>query len=90
MPCCHAAIGTRYDSRDDFGTYPCRGYRTIEEPFGACPCCGYSAAVGEPFRRLPLSRVQRKSSRLLYNSSPNPVVNPRTSTMPIIFFSSVN
>ena len=86
----HAATVTRCDSRTDFGVCPCYGYSAAGEPFSACPCSGYSAAAGEPFWRLPLPRVQRESSRLLYNSSPNPTANPRTSTMPIIFFSSVN
>ena len=88
MSGCHAAIVTRYDSRADFGACPCCGYGAVWEPFGACPCRGYNAAAGEPFRRLPLPRVE-ESSRLLNNSPPNPAANPRTSTMPIIFFNSM-
>ena len=87
---CHAATVTRFDSRTDFGAYPCYGYSAIGEPFDACPCHGYNTVAAKPFRRLPLPRVPRESSRLVYNSSPNPAANPRTSTLPIIFFSSVN
>ena len=90
MSGCHAATVTRCDSRTDFGACPCCDYSAAGEPFGVCPCRGYSATAREPFRRLPLSRVQRESSRLLYNSSSNPAANHRTSTMPIIFFSFVN
>ena len=87
---CHASTMTRCDSRANFGACTCCGYNATGEPFCACPCSSYSIAVGEPFRRLPLLRIQRESSRLLYNSSLNPAANPRTSTTPIIFFSSVN
>jgi len=57
---------TRCDSRADFDACPCCGYSAAGEPFGACPCRGYSATAREPFRRLPLPRIQRESSRLLY------------------------
>ena len=57
---------TRCDSRANFGTCPCCGYSAAWKHFGACPYHGYNAAAGEPFRRLPLPRVQRESSRLLY------------------------
>ena len=63
---CHAATVTRSDSRADFGACPCCGYSASGVPFGACPYHSYSAAAGEPFRRLPLPRVQRESSILLY------------------------
>ena len=49
MSGCHAGTVIRCDSRADFGAY-C-GYSAAEEPFGACPCRGYSAAAEEPFRR---------------------------------------
>ena len=84
MPGCHAATVTRCDSRADFGTYPCCGYSAAGEPFGACPYNGYSAAVGETFWCLSLPHIQRESSRLLYNFPLILLLNPRTSTMPII------
>ena len=68
MPGCHAATVTRCDSRADFNACPYCGYSAAGEPFGACPCRDCSAAAGEPFRRLSLPRVQRESSRLLYNT----------------------
>ena len=70
MSGCHAATVTRYDSKTDFGACPCCSYSAAGEPFDTCPCRGYSAAAGEPFRRLPLHRVQRESSRLLYMQTP--------------------
>ena len=54
MSGCHVAIVTRCDSRADFAASPSCGYSAVGEPFGACRCSGYSAAAGEPFRRLPV------------------------------------
>ena len=51
MSGCHAATVTRCDSRADFGACPCCGYSAAGEPFSACPCNCYSAIAGSPFRR---------------------------------------
>ena len=58
----HAATVTRYDSMTDFGACLCCGYSAAGEPFGAYPYRGYSAAVGEPFWLLPLPRVQGRQA----------------------------
>ena len=53
MSGCHAATVTRCDSMTDFGACPCCGYSAAREPFGVCPCRGYSAAAGSPFGACP-------------------------------------
>ena len=66
MSGCHVATVTRCDSKTDFDADPCCAYSATGKPFGACPCRGYIAAAGEPFRRLPLPHVQRENNILLY------------------------
>ena len=89
MPGCHAAIVTRCDSRADFGTCPYCGYSAVGEPFGACPCSGYNAVEGS--LSAPASAARSEEIYILFhNCSPNPAANPRTSSIPIIFFSFVN
>ena len=53
MPGCHAAIVTISDSRADFGACPCCGFSAAGEPFGACPYSGYSAAAGSSSGACP-------------------------------------
>ena len=58
MSGCHAATVTRCDSRADFGACPCCGYSAAGEPFGACPYSCCSATAGSLFRRrLHLLRI---------------------------------
>ena len=40
----------RCDSRADFNTCTFYGYSAAGEPFGACPCYGYSTTAGSPLR----------------------------------------
>ena len=42
----HAAIVTRCDSRANFGACPCCGYSAASELFDAYPCSGYSTIAG--------------------------------------------
>ena len=48
---------TRCDSMADFGACACCGYSAAGEPFGVYLCSGYSAAAGSPFGAYPLPRV---------------------------------
>ena len=61
----HVTTVTKCDSRADFGACPCCGYSAAGEPFDACPCRDYSAAAGEPFQRLPLPRVQVREQQII-------------------------
>ena len=64
-----AATVTRCDSRADFGACPCCGYSAAGEPFGAYLCRGYSVAVGSPFGACPYRAFTWwESSGLLYIS----------------------
>ena len=57
----YAATVTRCNSRANFGACPCCGYSAAGEPFGVCPCCCYSATAGSPFRhRLSLLCVHTR------------------------------
>jgi len=68
MPGCHAATVTRCDSRADFGACPCCGYSAAGEPFDACPCSGYSVTAGSLFdAAFPCYVFTQGSSRLLNN-----------------------
>jgi len=62
MSGCHIATVTRCDSMADFVACLCCDYSTAGESFGACPCSGYSAAAGKPFRRLLVPRVDYLTS----------------------------
>ena len=64
MSGCHAATVTRCDSKADFGACPCCGYSAAGEPFGACPCSGYSAAAGSPFSACPLPCVYTREQQI--------------------------
>jgi len=57
MPGCQAVTVTRCDSMADFGAYPYCGYSAAGEPFGACPCNGYSQQQGALFGACPLPCV---------------------------------
>ena len=45
----HAATVTRCDSRANFGACPCCGYSAAGEPFDAYPCSCYSATAGHSY-----------------------------------------
>ena len=50
---CHIATVTRCDSRADFGACPCCGYSAAGEPFGACPAVATVQQQGSPFGTCP-------------------------------------
>ena len=66
MPGYHTATVTRCDSRADFGACPCCGYSAAGEPFGACPSSGYSVTSGSLFNAAcPCYAFPQVSNRLL-------------------------
>jgi len=65
MPGCQATTVTRCDSRADFGACLCCGYSAAGEPFGACPCNSYSAAAGSLSALVPAVRSYRGAADYL-------------------------